>query len=238
MDGQEVNFLIAFLFGFASITSPCLLPIMPGFLSFITGMTMKDLQETGVKKNPFKQKAFLYALAFVAGFSVVFISLGATASIVGQYLLSHLPILTKVAAVFVFLFGLHMAGIFRFTKLMVTKRLEFNTVKGGSFIGAFLLGVAFSIGWTPCVGPILATILVMASNAETATQGALLLSAYSLGNAVPFLLIAIFINAFQRQLVKYSRYLPYVEKISGYLLMLVGISLYFGWLQRLAYLFY
>jgi len=237
MAGQEVNFLIAFIFGFVSIISPCVLPIIPGFLSFITGTTMKELQ-AGTTKNPFKQKSFYLAVAFVLGFSSVFVALGVTASAVGQLIMKYMPYLTTIAAIFIFLFGLHMSGLFRITKLMSTKKLDMSRIKGGSFIGAYLLGVAFSIGWTPCVGPILATILLMASNAETVTTGALLLTAYSLGNGIPFLIIAIFINSFQKQMLKYGKYLPYVEKVSGYLLMLVAIALYFGWLERFALLFY
>lgn len=130
-----------------------------------------------------------------------------------------------------------MAGFFRVTRLMGTKRIDMSRIKGGSFVGAYLLGVAFSIGWTPCVGFILAAILLMASNAETATAGGLLLAVYSLGKGIPFLLAALFLNAFQKQLIRIGKYLPLIEKGSGYLLMLVGVALYFGWLQRLTLFF-
>ena len=232
MEGQEVSYAIAFLFGIASIASPCILPIIPGFLSFITGTTIKEIQEHATG-NPLKQKSFLYAICFVLGFSTVFVSLGATASVLGQLLMKYMPYLTTVAAIFIFLFGLHMTGFVRITKLMSTKRLDMSKIKGGSVLGAYLLGVAFSIGWTPCVGPILAAILLMASNAETATAGAMLLGVYSLGKGIPFLLITLFINTFQRQLLKIGRFLPVIEKVSGILLMLVAVALYFGWLQKM-----
>ena len=237
MVGQEISYVVAFVFGFLSIASPCILPIIPGFLSFITGTTIKEIQEQGISRNPFKQKAFIYSVSFVLGFSVVFVLLGYSAGFMGKLLFAYMPFLTTIAAFFIFMFGVHMAGLFRFLKLMSTKRFDMSRMKGGNVVGAFFLGIAFSIGWTPCVGPILAAILLMASNAETASGGAMLLAVYSLGKGIPFILTAIFINAFQRQLVRIGNYLPYVEKGSGYLLMLVAVALYFGWLQRLTLLF-
>lgn len=238
MQGQEISLFIAFLFGMASVISPCVLPIIPGFLSFITGTTIKEIKESAATRNPFKQKSFYLAVMFVLGFSTVFVMLGVTASAVGQLLMRYMSYLTTIAAIFIFLFGLHMSGIFRITKLMGTKRVDMDRIKGGSFVGAYFLGVAFSIGWTPCVGPILAAILLMASNADTVAQGAMLLGAYSLGYGIPFLLITIFINSFQNQMIKFGKYLPVIEKVSGYLLMIVAILIYFGWMDKLAGLLY
>jgi len=230
----------AFLAGLASFLTPCVLPLVPGYVSLISGAGVEELknQEAGLLG-----KVMVNSLSFVLGFSIVFITLGALATEVGQLASQYKSVLAEAAGVLVILFGLHLTGILRIKAFYADKRL--HGVKGGSTAwGAFVIGFAFAFGWTPCVGPILSAILYIASTQNSVGKGILLLTVYSLGLAVPFLLTALGIERFMKFYVGFRRYMHAVEVASGALLIVLGLLLvsgkftvlsrYFSFLNRFA----
>jgi cytochrome c-type biogenesis protein len=211
--------LAAFLAGLLSFLSPCVLPLVPGYVSLISGSSVEALQlhEKGVLR-----RVMMNSLMFVIGFSLVFISLGAVATGVGQLTRQFYPLLTRIAGVVIILFGLHLTGIWRINAFYADKRL--HQVQGGSSAwGAFVVGFAFAFGWTPCIGPILATILAFAAAEETVLKGTGLLAIYSFGLAVPFLLTSLGIDRFLNFYGRFRRHLHTVEVVSGGLLILIGV---------------
>jgi cytochrome c-type biogenesis protein len=218
---QEVGLLAAFIAGIISFLSPCVLPLVPAYISFITGISLEDLrkEDTGKKQVI---KAFLSSVFFVLGFTVVFVALGASATWLGKALLTKLPLFTKVAGVLIIIFGLHLIGVFKIAFLYKTKKFE-GPAKAVSFLGAFVLGLSFAFGWTPCIGPILAGILTIASTEETVWKGIFLLTLYSLGLGIPFLITSLAINQFFKLFMKIKRYFHAIEILSGILLVLIGI---------------
>src|SRR5581483_2883236 len=214
----------AFLAGLVSFLSPCVLPLVPGYVSLISGVGVEELksQET----NLFR-KVMLNSIAFILGFSVVFIALGAISTEVGQLMAHYKSLLARVAGVVIVLFGLHLTGIFRINAFYADKRL--HNVKGGSTAGgAFLIGFAFAFGWTPCVGPILAVILGFAAAQDSVTKGIALLAVYSMGLAVPFLLTSFGIQRFLKFYSRFRAHMHAVEVASGGLLIALGILLVAG----------
>src|ERR1017187_5333920 len=184
--------IAAFVAGLVSFLSPCVLPLVPGYVSLISGAGVEELQSQEMRLF---RKVMLNSISFILGFSVVFITLGAISTEVGQLLARYKSTLAQVAGVVIILFGLHLTGIFRINALYSDKRL--HNVKGGSTLGgAFLIGLAFAFGWTPCVGPILAVILGFAAEQDSVLKGIALLAVYSLGLAVPFLLTAFLLERF------------------------------------------
>lgn len=232
--------LAAFLAGVISFLSPCVLPLVPGYVSLISGASVETLQDADSK---LLRSVLFNSLTFILGFSVVFISLGAVATGVGQVTRHYHRELEIIAGLVVFVFGLHLTGLLKINALYADKRL--HGVKGGaSPIGAFLVGFAFAFGWTPCIGPILSVILVMASSQETVMKGIVLLAVYSLGLAVPFLLTSLGVNRFLGFYSKFRRHLHTVEVISGVFLIVFGLLIatnnftrlsgYLGFLNRFA----
>lgn len=232
--------IAAFLAGLISFLSPCVLPLVPGYVSLISGASADDLQ---ARRSDARRKLLLNSLMFIMGFSIVFISLGAFATGIGRLTRAYYPILTQIAGIVIIVFGLHLTGAFRISALYADKRM--HQVKGGSTAwGAFVIGFAFAFGWTPCIGPILATILAFAGSQETVLQGVLLLAVYSLGLAVPFLLTALGVGRFLSFYVRFRRHLRTVEVVSGVLLIAIGVlvflrkftllSGYLGFLNRFA----
>lgn len=222
--------LAAFLAGLVSFLSPCVLPLVPGYVSLISGVGVEELkaQETQVLR-----KVMLNSIAFIIGFSIVFITLGAISTEIGQLASQYKSTLARVAGVVIFLFGLHLTGILPIKALYADKRL--HGVKGGSTPwGAFVIGFAFAFGWTPCVGPILGAILGLAAAQNSVTQGILLLTVYSLGLAVPFLLAALGIERFMKFYGGFRRHMHMVEVCSGALLMALGVLLMLGRFTLLA----
>jgi len=216
--------IAAFVAGLASFLTPCVLPLVPGYVSLISGVGIEELkmQEAGVLR-----KVMLNSLAFVLGFSIVFVTLGALSTEVGQLASQYKATLAQVAGVLVILFGLHLTGLLRIKAFYADKRL--HSVKGSSTTwGAFVIGFAFAFGWTPCVGPILSAILVLASAQSSVAKGILLLTIYSLGLAVPFLLTAFGIERFMKFYTGFRRYMHAVEVASGGLLIALGLLLVFG----------
>ncbi len=222
--------LAAFVAGLLSFLSPCVLPLVPGYVSLISGASVEDLQS---EDRRVFATVMLHSLTFILGFSVVFIALGAVATGIGQLANEYHNILAKVAGIIVIIFGLHLTGLFKIKALYADKRL--HDVKGSSSaLGSFVVGFAFAFGWTPCIGPILATILVFAGAQQTVLKGVLLLAIYSLGLAVPFLLTSLGVDRFLGFYSKFRRHLHTVEVVSGVLLIAVGILIFMNNLKLLS----
>ncbi|HVP38485.1 MAG TPA: cytochrome c biogenesis protein CcdA, partial [Candidatus Saccharimonadales bacterium] len=187
---QQVSLLVCLVAGLTSFISPCVLPIVPGYLSFISGVSLEEIQGSGAAR-----RVMLAAVAFVLGFSTVFVALGASATLVGAFLKHHGALLAKVAGVVIIIFGLHMTGLVKIPFLTYEKRFHARE-RPISPLGAYVVGLAFAFGWTPCIGPILAGILTLAAAQHTVARGILLLSFYSLGLGLPFLLAAAAVNGF------------------------------------------
>jgi cytochrome c-type biogenesis protein len=232
--------IAAFLAGLLSFLSPCVLPLVPGYVSLISGASVDELQ---ADSNRLLTRVMGHSLMFILGFSIVFIALGAVATEVGQMLARYKSLLAQVAGVIIILFGLHLTGVLKIRALYADKRLH-NLKAGSTPWGAFLIGFAFAFGWTPCVGPILAVILGFAAAQDSIVKGILLLSVYSLGLAVPFLLTSVGIERFLRFYGRFRRHLNAVEVASGVLLIVLGallvmnrftvISGYLSFLNRFA----
>jgi cytochrome c-type biogenesis protein len=217
--------IAAFLAGLVSFLSPCVLPLVPGYVSLISGVGVEELKSQ--ESSRLLQKMMLNSISFILGFSVVFITLGALSTEVGQLLARYKSTLAQVAGVVIILFGLHLTGIFRINALYADKRL--HGVKGGSTMGgAFLIGFAFAFGWTPCVGPILAVILGFAAAQDSVGKGILLLTIYSMGLAVPFLLTSFGIERFLKFYSRFRSHMHALEIASGALLIVLGVLLVFG----------
>jgi cytochrome c-type biogenesis protein len=222
--------LAAFVAGILSFLSPCVLPLVPGYVSLISGATVEDLQSNDRRMLG---TVMLHSLTFILGFSVVFIALGAVATGIGQFANQYHNLLAKVAGIIVIVFGLHLTGLLKIKALYADKRL--HDVKGGSSAwGSFAVGFAFAFGWTPCIGPILATILVFAGAQETVLKGVLLLAIYSAGLAVPFLLTSLGVDRFLDFYTRFRRHLHTVEVISGVLLIAVGVLIFMNNLKLLS----
>jgi len=221
---ENVGLFTSFLFGILSFLSPCVLPLVPGYISFISGLSFEELKESQSSKR-FFLKTLLSSLFFVLGFSIVFVMLGASATAVGKFLSENMNVIAKVAGVIIVIFGLHMTGIFRIKFLNYEAKLKVGGKPLG-LLGAFVVGFAFAFGWTPCIGPVLATILVLASQQETVKQGVLLLSVYSLGLGIPFLITSLSINFFFKWFARIRKYLNVVEIVSGVILIILGVLIF------------
>ncbi len=216
--------IAAFVAGLISFLSPCVLPLVPGYVSLISGVGVEELKS---QETQLLRKVMLNSAAFILGFSVVFIMLGAISTEVGQLMARHKSLLAQVAGVVIILFGLHLTGIFKIKALYTDARL--HSVKGGSTAwGAFVIGFAFAFGWTPCVGPILAVILGFAAAQDSVIKGIILLAVYSLGLAVPFLLTSLGIERFLKFYSRFRTHMHALEVVSGVLLIALGGLLVFG----------
>ncbi len=228
MNEVEVGVFIAFTAGIFSFLSPCVLPLVPSYLTFVTGMSLEDLQE-GVDRRT----TFTHSLLFVVGFSSIFILLGASASFLGQFFRAYEVWITRIGGVVIVLLGMHLAGLFRMTPLLREKRLHLNDKPAG-YLGTLGVGVAFGAGWTPCIGPALGAILTYGMAQDTMWAGVGLLTVYSLGLAIPFLLASLALDWFLQTFQKFRAWIPIVEKASGVLLILLGILLLTGQFTLLA----
>lgn len=233
MTEVDIGIAIAFTAGVLSFLSPCVLPLVPSYLTFVTGMSLEDLQE-GVNRKA----TFIHSVLFVSGFSAIFILLGASASFLGQFFRQYELWIARIGGIIIILLGLHMAGVFRWTPLMREKRVHLNDKPAG-YLGTFGVGMAFGAGWTPCIGPILGAILTYGFSQDTMWAGVGLLSVYSAGLAVPFLLSSLALDWFLQAFKRFRHWIPIVEKASGYLLVLLGLLLLTGrftvlssWLTR------
>jgi len=228
VNGVDVGIAIAFTAGVFSFLSPCVLPLVPSYLTFVTGMSLEDLQE-GVDRRT----TFVHSALFVVGFSTIFILLGASASFLGQFLRQYQLLIARIGGVIIIVLGLHLSGVFRLAPLMREKRVHLADKPTG-YLGTLGVGMAFGAGWTPCIGPILGAILTYGMTQETMWAGVGLLSVYSLGLAVPFLVAALALDWFLQTFKRFRRWMPIVEKASGVLLILLGILLLTGQFTVLA----
>lgn len=224
---------VAFGAGLISFLSPCVLPLVPGYLSFVSGVNIASVKQDEHAIDGRRGAVMLAALCFVLGFTAVFVALGATATAVGEFLLAHLPLLGKVAGAVLIAFGLNMLGVFKIAALYRESRFQVRQKPLG-VLGAFVVGAAFAFGWTPCIGPILSGILALAGTQETMGQGMGLLASYSAGLGVPFLLAAFGIERFYRFFDAFKAHLRKVEIASGVLLIAVGVLMATGSLTRLS----
>jgi cytochrome c-type biogenesis protein len=225
---ESPTFLAAFVAGVLSFISPCVLPLIPGYLSYISGLTLDEMQGTGDTAMSFgaaRRRVLAASIFFILGFSFVFICFGAAASVLGQYMLERQRLLAKIAAVIVILFGLHTMGVLRIGWLYSEKRVQVER-KPTTLFGAFFVGLAFAFGWTPCIGPILGGILAIAGTQQTVGQGVQLLAVYSAGLGLPFLLTALAINQFFTVFKRIRKHYHLIEIVSGLLLVLIGVLIF------------
>lgn len=220
-DPGQISIFIALWAGLISFLSPCVLPLFPSYLSFISGLSLEDFQDS--KKN--RKVIILNSIFFITGFSLVFISLGASFSFLGSFLLTYQEILKKIGGLLIIFFGLYISGLLKIKFLMQHRQFHIKQ-KRFSYLGSVLVGVSFGVGWSPCVGPILGSILILASVSESIKTGIVLLIAYSFGLAIPFFLGSLAIDAFFNFFKVFKRYLNIVHIVSGIILIIVGILLF------------
>ena len=229
---DNVGILTAFIFGLLSFISPCVLPIVPGYLSFISGVSFEEMQNSE-NRSRVRKRILANSVFFIIGFSLIFISLGASATAVGQFLREQLNLMSKIAGVIIIIFGLHMMGLFKISFLNYEKRFQ-TQAKPLGLLGAFVVGLAFGFGWTPCIGPILAAILAIASQQDTVGKGIVLLTSYSLGLGIPFFLTGLSLTAFYNLFNKLKQHLHKVEVVGGVLLVVVGVLIMTNYLTILS----
>lgn len=229
---MTVTILAAFGAGLLSFLSPCVLPLVPPYLCYLAGASFDQLT-AGEGTPPLdRRRVILSALLFVLGFSTVFITLGATASVLGQALARHLALLGQIAGVAIIIMGLHFLGVFRLALLY--REARFEAPKQAGYVGAFLMGLAFAFGWTPCIGPVLAAILAVAASENTVWSGIGLLAIYSAGLGVPFVAAAMAIGPFLAASARFRRHLPIVEKTMGAALVATGVLFLTGSISSVA----
>ncbi len=221
----QISFALAFFAGVVSFLSPCVLPVVPSYVTFISGFTLEELQEGNVKGA--RRSAAIHALSFGIGFGVVFMTLGLAATAFGRNLIQWLPLVSRLGGVIVLIFGLYLLGVLRVPGLAREWRLHVSSKPAG-LLGSFLVGVAFGAGWTPCIGPILGTILLYAGLQGTVAQGMGLLAVYGAGLGLPFILAAVGFNWFLAGMERIRRWAGPLEKMAGVLLVLVGFLMLTG----------
>jgi cytochrome c-type biogenesis protein len=219
----EITFVGATLAGLLSFLSPCILPIVPFYLSYLAGVGMNQITADGPIDAGVRRRAVIAALFFAAGVITIFVGLGAAATTFGQIVRDYFDVLRWVAAAVIIAMGLHFLGVIRIGFLYRQFRADAGSTTATSFWGAYVIGLAFAFGWTPCVGPVLAAILFTAAGAETAATGGLLLLAYGIGMTAPFVLAALFIGPFMRWMARFRQHLGAVEKAMGVLLIVFGL---------------
>ena len=229
---MDATFGGAFLAGLISFISPCVLPIVPPYLAYLAGLSVVEVQ-SDARSAAASRQVLLSSVGFVLGFTTVFVALGASASVIGQTLAQYFDTLAIVAGVIIVLMGLHFLGVFRIGLLFREARLQISKKPAGA-IGAYVMGLAFAFGWTPCVGPVLAAILFIAGAKDTALNGAFLLAAYSVGIGIPFVLAAAFASRFIGWAARFRKYMRQVEMAMGGILVLTGILFMTGQMSEIA----
>ncbi len=236
----NITYWIAFTAGILSFVSPCVLPLIPSYLTYITGLSFKQLDDAHPTAKV-RMTVLLHSICFIIGFSVVFVLLGAIAGVASSKFQTHLreglEWVEKIGGLLIFLFGVHMTGLFHFGVLLGEKRVQLHSKPSGYF-GTFIVGVAFAAGWTPCIGPILASILMIAATSGQVGEGIGLLSVYSLGLGVPFLISGLLFHQFLVAFNRFRKYIRLVEIGTGVMLMAVGLMLMFNLMGRLTLFLY
>lgn len=237
---SDITYWIAFTAGILSFASPCVLPLIPSYLTYITGLSFSQL-EAAHPNAKLRLTVLLHSLCFILGFTVVFVLLGAIAGIASGkfqlYMREGLGWLEKIGGLLIFLFGVHITGLFHFGIILGEKRVHLHKKPSG-FIGTFVVGIAFAAGWTPCIGPILASILMIAATSGHASEGVSLLSVYSLGLGVPFLISGLLFHHFLIAFNRFRKHIRLIEIITGVMLMAVGIMLMFDLMGTLTMYLY
>jgi len=228
----NVSLLAAFLAGLLSFLSPCVLPLVPSYVSFITGISYEDLTQAA-DRAAIRRKAMIHSLLFIVGFSLVFMLLGASATFLGSFFALYKRAISIVVGAIIIVFGLHIAEVFTIPWLYMEKRVEVGKKKGG-YLGSIVIGLAFGFGWTPCIGPILSAILGVAATSGQLTTGVTLLAAYSLGLGIPFFLASMAFNTFLQAYSRIRKYIPIITRFSGWFLVAIGLLIMTGLFTRLA----
>ncbi len=225
MDGAPVSFALAFAAGLASFLSPCVLPVVPGYVSFVTGVTLDDFRSA--QRDSVRRQVAVHSALFILGFSLLFIILGASATALGTVVRRALPLIQQIGGAVIVLFGLYLLGLIRLPLLMQEKRIRLSAKPAG-MLGSVIAGVAFGAGWTPCVGPVLATILLYAGMSASMLHGAALLAAYAIGLGLPFFVAAVAFNWFLSRTRFVRRWLVPIERAAGVVMIIAGALLFTG----------
>jgi cytochrome c-type biogenesis protein len=231
VDGGQVSFGLAFVAGLASFLSPCVFPVVPGYIGFVTGVTLDDVRSA--EGSTVRWQAGVHAGLFILGFSLLFVALGASATALGSVVRRALPLIQQVGGAVVVLFGLYLLGLVRMPLLIQEKRVQLSAKPAG-MLGSVIAGVAFGAGWTPCIGPVLATILLYAAMGATVLHGAALLAAYALGLGIPFFVAAVAFNWFLSRAGFLRRWLLPIERAAGVVMVVAGALLFTGRLTALS----
>lgn len=231
MEPQQISYLGAFAAGLLSFLSPCVLPLIPSYITYITGLSFSDL-DAEHPTSLVRRKTFLNSLSFVIGFSIVFVLLGASATFAGSFLREHMDTVRKIGGVLVILFGIHITGLFPVRWLLGEKRIQLGHKPAG-YLGSLFVGIAFAAGWTPCIGPVLASILMVAATEEKVADGVVLLLLYSAGLGIPFLLSSLALHRFVITFNKFKKHIRLFEIMTGLFLVIVGILIFTNWLSLL-----
>ena len=221
MFAETVSFQAAFIAGLLSFFSPCILPLIPAYFTFITGLSVDELTCDSKKT---RQKVVLATFAYVCGFSFIFILMGASASFMGGVISRYSDVIRSTGGIIILVFGFHLLGIINIKGLNFEKKIHLSE-KPLHLFGTFIIGMAFGAGWSPCIGPMLGSILILAGTQTTVTKGILLLTAYSAGLALPFIVISFFISKIFEIMKRATKFIIYVNRVSGFLLIIVGILL-------------
>jgi cytochrome c-type biogenesis protein len=231
MEAGNISIVGAFIAGLLSFLSPCVLPLIPSYITYITGLSFADLQAEH-PSHKVRQQTVCHSLLFIGGFTFIFVLLGASATFVGGFLQSHMTAIRKVGGILIIIFGIHVSGLVPIRFLLGEKRLNVHRKPAG-YLGSFIVGIAFAAGWTPCIGPILASILMVAATEETVYKGIFLLLAYSLGLAIPFFLAALALHQFLVIFNRYKRFIRMFEIVTGVFLVVVGAFIFSNYLSRI-----
>ena len=232
MGNSNITYIGAFIAGLLSFLSPCVLPLIPSYITYITGLSFADLQAEH-PSHKVRIQTINHSLLFISGFTTVFVLLGASATFIGGFLQEHMGVLRKIGGVLIVIFGIHVSGIFDIGILLGEKRLSLHRKPAG-YAGSFIVGVAFAAGWTPCIGPILASILMVAATENMIYRGIALLLIYSLGLGLPFFLASLAMHQFLVFFNRFKKYIRIFEVITGVFLIIVGILLFTNYLSVIA----
>ncbi|MDD2271663.1 MAG: cytochrome c biogenesis CcdA family protein [Desulfuromonadaceae bacterium] len=232
MISHDVTYIGAFIAGLLSFLSPCVFPLIPSYITYITGVSFADLQAEH-PSHIIRQKSIFHSLSFIAGFTIVFVLLGASATYIGSVLQENATIIRKTGGVLLVILGVHVTGILPLKFLLGEKRVSIKHKPAG-YVGSFLVGIAFAAGWTPCIGPILAAILAVAATQDSVYHGILLLLLYSMGLGVPFFISALAMHRFLIVFNRFKKYIHIFEIFTGLLLIVIGVLIYTNWLSRLS----